>query len=52
MGLPAGWVTAVPGTSRNDHLKAIGNGCCPQQVALAVAALLEAAWEDSLTASG
>lgn len=31
MGLPAGWITAVPGISRNDQLKAIGNGVCPQQ---------------------
>ena len=43
MGLPAGWVTGVPGTTRNDHLKAIGNGCCPQQVELAFLALLDAA---------
>jgi DNA (cytosine-5)-methyltransferase 1 len=42
MGLPAGWVTDVPGTSRNDHLKAIGNGVVPQQAALAVRAMLEA----------
>ncbi|GAA13860.1 hypothetical protein GOALK_093_00480 [Gordonia alkanivorans NBRC 16433] len=31
MGLPAGHVTAVPGLSRADQLKAIGNGVCPPQ---------------------
>lgn len=40
MGLPAGWVTAVPGLTRRDQLKALGNGCVPQQVALAVCLLL------------
>jgi DNA (cytosine-5)-methyltransferase 1 len=36
MGLPAGHVTDVPGLSRNDMLKALGNGVV---VAQAVAAL-------------
>jgi DNA (cytosine-5)-methyltransferase 1 len=36
MGLPDGWVTGVPGLSRNDHLKAIGNGVVPQQAAIAI----------------
>lgn len=31
MGLPAGWVTDVPGLSRNAQLKALGNGVVPQQ---------------------
>lgn len=31
MGLPAGWVTSVPGLSGNDHLKMLGNGVVPQQ---------------------
>jgi hypothetical protein len=35
MGLPAGHVTAVPGLTRNDQLKALGNGVVPQQAALA-----------------
>lgn len=35
MGLPAGHVTRVPGLSRNDQLKALGNGVVPQQAALA-----------------
>lgn len=41
MGLPAGWVTAVPGLSRSDQLKALGNGVCPQQATLALQILLE-----------
>ena len=40
MGLPEGHVTGVPGLSRNDMLKAIGNGVCPQQCAAAVRFLL------------
>lgn len=36
MGLPDGWVTAVPGIPRNAQLRALGNGCVPQQVALAL----------------
>lgn len=35
-GWPDGWATAVPGISRNDKLRIIGNGVCPQQ---AIAAL-------------
>lgn len=38
MGLPAGWVTDVPGITRNEALKALGNGVVSQQ---AVAALRE-----------
>jgi DNA (cytosine-5)-methyltransferase 1 len=40
MGLPAGWVTAVPGITRNDALRLLGNGVVPQQAAAALAALL------------
>jgi DNA (cytosine-5)-methyltransferase 1 len=40
MGLPAGHVTAVPGLSRNDQLKALGNGVVPQQAAAALRVLL------------
>jgi DNA (cytosine-5)-methyltransferase 1 len=40
MGLPAGWVTDVPGLSRNDQLKALGNGVVPQQAAAAVRFML------------
>jgi DNA (cytosine-5)-methyltransferase 1 len=41
MGLPAGHVTAVPGLSRNQQLKAIGNGVVPQQATAAIQILLE-----------
>lgn len=40
MGLPEGHVTDVPGVSRNDQLKALGNGCVPQQAAAAYRSLL------------
>lgn len=40
MGLPDGWVTDVPGLSRAQMLKALGNGCVPQQVVLALGLLL------------
>lgn len=36
MGLPAGWVTDVPGLGRNAQLRALGNGVVPQQAALAL----------------
>lgn len=31
MGLPEGWVTAVPGITRKAALRALGNGVVPQQ---------------------
>jgi len=40
MGLSAGWVTDVPGISRNDQLKMLGNGVVPQQAAAALQHLL------------
>ncbi len=40
MGLPAGWVTDVPGLSRNQMLKLLGNGVVPQQAADALRHLL------------
>jgi DNA (cytosine-5)-methyltransferase 1 len=40
MGLPEGWITGV-GLTRNDELKAAGNGVCPQQAELALRELLE-----------
>jgi hypothetical protein len=40
-GLPEGWVTDVPGLSRTDQLKALGNGVVPQQAALALSLLLD-----------
>ena len=36
MGLPKGWITGVPGLSRAQQLKAIGNGVVPQQAAAAI----------------
>lgn len=40
MGLPAGWVTDVPGLTRNDQLKMLGNGVVPQQAAAALRYLI------------
>ena len=40
MGLPAGWVTDVPGVTRNEALKALGNGVVPQQATAALRWLL------------
>lgn len=39
MGLPDGHVTDTPGLTRNQHLKALGNGVVPQQGAAALAHL-------------
>ena len=39
MGLPAGWVTAVPGVTRGEALKLAGNGVIPQQAAHALSDL-------------
>lgn len=40
MGLPDGWVTSTD-TSRNEQLKALGNGVVPQQAAAAIRHLLK-----------
>lgn len=40
MGLPDGWITDVPGMTRNEALKACGNGVVPQQAAAALRLLL------------
>lgn len=40
MGLPPGHVTDVPGITRNEALKALGNGVAPQQAAAALRFLL------------
>lgn len=37
MGLPDGWVSAVPGLSASHQLTMLGNGVVPQQVAAAAA---------------
>jgi len=52
MGLPDGWVTGVPGLSRNAQLKAIGDGVMPAQAAMALRMLLERAGIPSLVAEG
>jgi DNA (cytosine-5)-methyltransferase 1 len=36
MGLPAGWIADVPSITRNEALKALGNGVVPQQAAEAL----------------
>lgn len=41
MGLPAGWVTGVTGTTRSDQLRCLGNGVVPQQAVAALRALLD-----------
>jgi DNA (cytosine-5)-methyltransferase 1 len=47
MGLPDGHVTDPDiGISRNDQLKALGNGVVPQQAALAVDVMLKGATDD------
>jgi len=42
MGLPAGWITDVPGVTRNEALKACGNGVVPQQAFAAITDALDA----------
>ncbi|MFF9361599.1 DNA cytosine methyltransferase [Streptomyces griseoluteus] len=42
MGLPAGWVTAVPDIPRKEQLKILGNGVVPQQAHHAYSLLLGA----------
>jgi DNA (cytosine-5)-methyltransferase 1 len=42
MGLPLGHVTDVPGLTRNEQLKALGNGVVPQQAEAALRVLLNA----------
>jgi DNA (cytosine-5)-methyltransferase 1 len=39
-GLPAGWVSLVPGLTRNDMLTAIGNGVVPRQAEYALWVLI------------
>ena len=41
MGLPDGWVTDVPGLSRNQMLRLLGNGVVPRHGAAALAVLLD-----------
>lgn len=44
MGLPAGWVTDVPGLSATAQRQLLGNGVVPQQARAAIADLLD--WPD------
>ncbi|MGW6098754.1 DNA cytosine methyltransferase [Streptomyces sp. NPDC055157] len=51
MGLPTGWVTAVPDIPRKEQLRIIGNGVVPQQAHHAYGQLLgvvPAAWNTPL----
>ncbi|MEU1029410.1 DNA cytosine methyltransferase [Streptomyces mirabilis] len=41
MGLPEGWVTAVPGIPRKEQLRILGNGVVPRQARHAYGLLLE-----------
>lgn len=41
MGLPEGWVTGVPGLTRVQMLKLLGNGVVPRQCAIAVQSLFD-----------
>lgn len=45
MGLPDGWITNVPGITRNEALKAAGNGVVPQQADAALRLMLARASE-------
>jgi DNA (cytosine-5)-methyltransferase 1 len=45
MGLPAGWITDVPGITHNEALKACGNGVVPQQASAALRHMLAAVSE-------
>ncbi len=40
MGLPEGWVCDVPGLTRNEALKALGNGVVSQQATAALRHML------------
>jgi DNA (cytosine-5)-methyltransferase 1 len=47
MGLPDGWVTdPAIGISRNEQLKACGNGVVPQQAYAAIMDMLEEYWAE------
>lgn len=40
MMLPDGWVTGVPGLSRPEQLRVLGNGVVPAQAAAALRAFI------------
>lgn len=50
MGLPAGWITDVPGLSRSDQLKLAGNGVVPMQAVAAFRYLLPLLFESEAAA--
>ena len=50
MGVPAGWITDVPGISRNDQLKACGNGVVPAQAIAALRDMLAAFKDQEISA--
>ena len=51
MGLPDGWVTdPAIGISRNEQLKACGNGVVPQQAVAALRGMLKAFEQKDLAA--
>ena len=52
MGLAPGFVTGVPGIPRTRQLKIIGNGVVPQQAALALRLLIDAAAVPAVPAGG
>ena len=47
MGLPDGWITAVPGLTRGQQLKLAGNGVVRQQAVEAYRYLLGVLDEDA-----
>jgi len=52
MGLPDGWVTdPAIGISRNEQLKACGNGVVPQQAYAAIMHMLEEYWAEQQQAA-
>jgi DNA (cytosine-5)-methyltransferase 1 len=51
MGVPDGWICDTPGVSRNDQLKAAGNGVVPQQAAEALRDMLASFAADDLMRS-
>lgn len=51
MGLPDGWITAVPGLSRSAQLKLAGNGVVPRQAVAAYRYLLDVLERDEEVAA-
>ena len=49
MGAPEGWITDVPGITRNEALKACGNGVVPQQCVAALHHMLTTPTEAPLS---